>query len=152
MEYRSRILKDFSSAIFAFQNDGLRKSPNAAADVPYQKRSAIAFPFGPVTMRPEKASMLYFRKQPLHGVITRPLGSVTEVLPSYHRCKSSGTSSGTPGTRSGSVLSEFVPPFLSGVTNPVWAVTDPPRRQPPIIELSTECPASNLAPFPNGRS
>src|SRR5262245_50587394 len=119
MEYRSPNLKVFSSARLLFQVRGERMALKAAADVPYQKRSGTTEPFGVVTTRPAKASMLYFRKQRLHGVMTRPLGNVTEVLPSYHRCKSFGTSSGTPGTRSGKLLIELVPPPVIWETSPL---------------------------------
>src|SRR5579883_1918267 len=103
--------------MFTFQIGLLRILPKLAAEFPYQKRSGTIDPLGVVTVRPEKASMLYLRKQPLHGVITRPLGRVTCVLPSYQRCNALGTSRGTPGTRSGRPLMEFVPPLLSGTTN-----------------------------------
>src|SRR5262245_17828678 len=142
-ENRSHILKDFSIDMFTFQVGLLRMSPKVAADVPYQKRSGIGMPFGPVTTRPAKASMLYFKKQPLHGVILRPLGNVTVVFPSYQRCNSLGASSGTPGTRSGRPLIEFVPPLDRGKTKPLWAVNDPARRQPPTTALRTGCLRSN---------
>jgi len=55
--------------------------------------------------------MLYLTKQPLHGVMTHPLGNVTAVLQSYHRCNFLGASSGALGARSDSPLIEFAPPF-----------------------------------------
>src|SRR5262245_11329026 len=151
-EYRSHILNDFSIDMFTFQAPLLRMSPKVAADAPYQKRSATTDPFGVGAVRPAKASTLYLRKQPLHGVILRPLGNVTVVFPSYQRCNSLGTSSGTPKTRSGSPLIEFVPPFESGKTNPLWAVKDTATRQPPTTALRTGCLRSNRLPFPIGRS
>jgi hypothetical protein len=70
-------------------------------------------------------------RAPRNGVIMRPLGNDTDALSSYHRCNSLGTSSGTPGTRSGRPLIEFAPPLESGKTKPLWAVNDPATRQPP---------------------
>ena len=60
---RSPILNVFSTERLLFQVLGARMALNEAADVPYQKRSATTEPFGVVTVRPAKASMLYFRKQ-----------------------------------------------------------------------------------------
>src|SRR5262249_55766839 len=56
--------------------------------------------------------MLYLRKQPRQGVITRPSGSVTDVFPSYQCCSSFGSSSGTPVSLSGSFVWGFLPPNL----------------------------------------
>ena len=93
-EYRSHILNDFSTDMFTFQVGLLRMSPKVAAAVPYQKMSVTTYPFGVVTVRPAKASTLYLRKQPLHGVILRPPGNITVVFPSYQCCNSLGASSG----------------------------------------------------------
>ena len=98
----------------------LRISLKLGEEFPYQKTSGMmSLLMADLTVRPAKASMLYFKKQLAQGVITRPLGSVTEVLPSYQCCKALGTSSGTPGTRSGRLFRELVPPLVSGTTNPV---------------------------------
>src|SRR5690242_2409387 len=104
--------------------------------------------------------MLYFRKQPRQGVITRPSGSVTEVLPSYQCCNAFGTSKGTPPTRSGRLLSglltfnvpPFAPPFARGSTNPLCARKFPPTRQPPRSLSSTPCSVLTHFPRPTGRS
>src|SRR5581483_6386714 len=132
-EYRSRIRKFFSRDMFIFHVGLLRMSLKVGEALPYQKTSGrIVLPSAPVTTRAVNASMLYFRKQFAQGVMTRPLGSVTEVLPSYQCCRFFGTSIGTPATRSGRLLSELVPPLASGKTKPVWAVKTLPSLQPPI--------------------
>src|SRR5215831_1392740 len=108
--------KFFSSERLVFHVGLLRMSLKLGAEFPYQKTSGITSPLAAVTTRAAKASMLYFRKQFAQGLMTRPLGSVTNVLPSYQCCRFLGTSMGTPGIRSGNPLSELVPPLERGKT------------------------------------
>ncbi len=65
--------------------------------------------------------------------MTPPFGNVTEVLPSYHRCISFGTSIGAPGMRSGRprTARSLAPLMATGV--PHCAMTVPLVCNPPTM-------------------
>ena len=83
-------------------------------------------PFGPVTTRPAKASMLYLRKQPLHGLIMRRWEALPVCCrhPSLQLLRYFERNSRHAIRQA---VDRIGAAFASGKTNPLWAVNDPAR-------------------------